>query len=134
MLTDIPKQLTSSTKNKSDADVAADYEYSRSNYYTLIDAGNEAIEEMLELAKETQHPRSFEVLGKLIKDISDVNDRLLKMQKAKKELAAAEEDAPKLGGGVTNNNMFVGSTTDLQRMLTEVGSSSEKVIVHEPKE
>lgn len=131
MIMDIPKQLTSSTKIKSDVDIAADYEYSRSNYYNLIEAGNEAIIEMLELAKETQHPRSFEVLGKLIKDISDVNDRLLKMQKAKKELATEEADTPKLGG-VTNNNLFVGSTTDLQRMLAD--AASEKVIVHDPKE
>jgi predicted house-cleaning noncanonical NTP pyrophosphatase (MazG superfamily) len=132
MITDIPKQLTSSTKIKSDVDIAADYEYSRSNYYKLINAGNEAIEEMLELARETQHPRSFEVLGKLIKDISDVNDRLLKMQKAKKELATEEADTPKTG--VTNNNLFVGSTTDLQRMLADAAASSEKEIVHDPKE
>jgi len=132
MITDIPKQLTSSTKIKSDVDIAADYEYSRSNYYKLINAGNEAIEEMLELARETQHPRSFEVLGKLIKDISDVNDRLLKMQKAKKELATEEADTPK--PGVTNNNLFVGSTTDLQRMLADAAASSEKEIVHDPKE
>ena len=132
MIMDIPKQLTSSTKTtKSDVDISADYEYSRSNYYALIDAGNEAITDMLELAKETQHPRAFEVLGKLIKDISDVNDRLLKLQKAKKELVSAETDTPK--PGVTNNNLFVGSTTDLQRMLADAAASSEKEIVHEPK-
>jgi hypothetical protein len=127
---DIQKPLISSTKtDKATKDINADYEYSRSNYYDLIDSGKEAIEEMLELAKETQHPRAFEVLGKMIKDISDVNDRLIKLQKTKKEITATDTNTSK--DGVTNNNLFIGSTTDLQRLLAD--ASNEKEVVNEPE-
>jgi hypothetical protein len=127
---DIQKPLISSTKtDKATKDINSDYEYSRSNYYDLIDSGKEAIEEMLELAKETQHPRAFEVLGKMIKDISDVNDRLIKLQKTKKEITATDTNTSK--DGVTNNNLFIGSTTDLQRLLAD--ASNEKEVVNEPE-
>ena len=114
---DIQKPLISSTTNNND-EVDADYNYSRSNYYELVDYGKEAIEDMLELAKETQHPRSFEVLGKLIKDVSDVNDRIIKLQKTKVDIRQLDSrDASESVGSITNNNLFVGSTTDLQRIL-----------------
>ena len=69
---------------------------------------------LAELARESEHPRAFEVLAQTIKNISDTTEKLMSLQKKKKELTAEEDEKQK---NVTNNNMFVGSTTDLQRLL-----------------
>lgn len=108
---------------KSD-EILDDFKFSRDNYYDLINSGTEAITAMLDLAKESEHPRAFEVLGKLIKDVADVNEKLLKLQKNSKELSTTQSNS---GGatGTTNNNLFVGSTTELQKMLS---GASEKII------
>jgi hypothetical protein len=98
-----------------------DYEYSRDTYYDLIEKGRESLELMIEVARESEHPRAFEVLSGMIKGIADVNDKLLDLNKKQKELT--KEDKP-TDTSTTNNNLFVGSTTDLQRMLL----GDEKVI------
>jgi len=97
-----------------------DYEYSRDTYYDLIEKGRESLELMIEVARESEHPRAFEVLSGMIKGIADVNDKLMDLNKKQKELT--KEDKP--AESTTNNNLFVGSTTDLQRMLL----GDEKVI------
>ncbi len=97
-----------------------DYEYSRDTYYDLIEKGRESLELMIEVARESEHPRAFEVLSGMIKGIADVNDKLMDLNKKQKELT--KEDKPT--DSTTNNNLFVGSTTDLQRMLL----GDEKVI------
>jgi hypothetical protein len=91
-----------------------DYEYSRDTYYDLIEKGRESLELMIEVARESEHPRAFEVLSGMIKGIADVNDKLMDLNKKQKELT--KEDKPS-ESTTTNNNLFVGSTTDLQRML-----------------
>lgn len=91
-----------------------DYEYSRDTYYDLIEKGRESLELMIEVARESEHPRAFEVLSGMIKGIADVNDKLMDLNKKQKELT--KEDTP-TESTTTNNNLFVGSTTDLQRML-----------------
>jgi hypothetical protein len=91
-----------------------DYEYSRDTYYDLIEKGRESLELMIEVARESEHPRAFEVLSGMIKGIADVNDKLMDLNKKQKELT--KEDKP-TDTSTTNNNLFVGSTTDLQRML-----------------
>ena len=90
-----------------------DYEYSRDTYYDLIEKGRESLELMIEVARESEHPRAFEVLSGMIKGIADVNDKLMDLNKKQKELT--KEDKPPESS--TTNNLFVGSTTDLQRML-----------------
>lgn len=90
-----------------------DYEYSRDTYYDLIEKGRESLELMIEVARESEHPRAFEVLSGMIKGIADVNDKLMDLNKKQKELT--KEDKPSESS--TTNNLFVGSTTDLQRML-----------------
>ena len=80
----------------------------------LIDKAEESIDTMMMLASDTEHPRAFEVLSQTIKNISDVTKNLMDLQKQKKDLTKEEREEAKT---VTNNNMFVGSTTDLQRML-----------------
>jgi superfamily I DNA/RNA helicase len=96
----------------------SDYEYTRQNLYDLLEKGQEAIYEMLEIAKETQKARDFEVAGQLIKSVGDVSDKLLDLQHKMKKL---KQEDPKLPNqtNVTNNALFVGSTADLQKFLKE---------------
>ena len=76
-----------------------------------------SLDSLAELARESEHPRAFEVLSRSIKDIGDVTDKLMSLQKATKELTTAKEDNEQ--AKVVNNNLFIGSTTDLQRMLLD---------------
>ena len=94
-----------------DGDLGEYYSYARDNLYNLIERGNDALEGILELAKEMEHPRAYEVASGLIKNVSDTTMELLKMQKELKLMK--DGDAPK-----TNvNNLYVGSTAELQEML-----------------
>lgn len=94
-----------------------DYEYSRQTYYDLIEKGREGIEEMIEVARSSEHPRAYEVLAKLIKDVGDVSDKLMDLNKKHQDINKVE-DKPQLEHK-TQNNVFIGSTTDLQRMLNK---------------
>ncbi len=89
-----------------------DYNYARENYYNLIERNQDAIEEMLEIAKQSEHPRAFEVVGQLIKSGLDANKELMTLHKTKKELST--EKTP---NNVTNQAVFVGSTAELQKLL-----------------
>ena len=91
-----------------------DYNYSRSTYYELVEKGKESLELMIEVARESEHPRAFEVLSGMIKNISDVNDRLMDLNKKKKDLDRKEEIKNIAN---TTNNLFVGSTAELQKLL-----------------
>jgi hypothetical protein len=99
---------------KIDKDVKDDYEFSRKTYKDLIYTGTRSMDVLAELARESEHPRAFEVLSQTIKNIGDTTEKLMNLQKQKKDLQKDEREEAKR---VTNNNMFVGSTTDLQRML-----------------
>ena len=98
-----------SDKNR---EIEQDYNESRETYNDLIDKGRESLELMIQVARESEHPRAFEVLSGMIKNTSDVNDRLMELNKKYKEVTKVEQ--PK---ETTNNNLFIGSTTDLQRLL-----------------
>ena len=102
------------------------FEYSRRTYYDLIEKGQGALEEMMEVAKQLEHPRAFEVVSGMIKNISDVNDRLMDLHKKKKDYN--KKDIPKPVDGTTNNNLFVGSTVELQRMLQDMNKEQDNVI------
>jgi len=91
-----------------------DYKYSRDTYYELVEKGKQSLELMIEVARESEHPRAFEVLSGMIKNISDVNDRLMDLNKKKKDIDRKEE-VKKIAN--TTNNLFVGSTTELQKLL-----------------
>ena len=97
-----------------DTDIDNDYQNSRENYYNLIDKGNEAIEGILEIAKEGQHPRAYEVAGQLIKSVSDATDKLMDLQKKLKDVNKEEEAK---GPSTVNNALFVGSTSELSKIL-----------------
>lgn len=103
------------TPLKSD-DIKKDYEYTRANLYSLIEKGQEAINGIMELAGEGASPRAYEVAGQLIKNVGDVTDKLIDLQKKLKEV---EEDVTKTTNNVTNNAVFVGSTTELSKLLKQ---------------
>ena len=109
MSKDIEKFLPPEEKN-----VDNDYKYSRDTYYELVEKGKESLELMIEVARESEHPRAFEVLSGMIKNISDVNDRLMDLNKKKKDLDKKEEIKNIAN---TTNNLFVGSTAELQKIL-----------------
>ena len=99
---------------KDKKEIKDDYEFSRSTYKDLIKVGTLSMDSLAELARESEHPRAFEVLSNHLKAIGDITDKLMKLQKNKKELT--EDDVRR---EITNNNVFVGSTTELQRMLLD---------------
>tara|TARA_R100000458_G_C8235669_1_gene216116 strand:- start:605 stop:997 length:393 start_codon:yes stop_codon:yes gene_type:complete len=99
------------TKN----DVEKDYDYTRGNLYSIIEKGQEAIDGILELAQETEQPRAYEVAGQLIKSVSDATDKLMDLQKKLKDV---EEEKTKTTN-VTNNALFVGSTSDLAKLIKQ---------------
>ena len=103
-------------KYESDSnDIKKDYEYARGNLYSLVEKGQEAINGMLELAQESEMPRAYEVLGQLIKTTTETTEKLMALHKIKKDV---EEDAPK-GPTTVNNALFVGSTTELAKLLKQ---------------
>jgi len=98
------------TKN----DVEKDYEYTRGNLYSIIEKGQEAINGILELAQESEMPRAYEVAGQLIKSVSDATDKLMDLQKKLKDV---EEESKVKGPSTVNNALFVGSTSELAKLL-----------------
>ena len=99
-------------KNVTD-DIDKDYEYTRANLYSLIEKGQESLNGIMELAGESASPRAYEVAGQIIKSVADTTDKLMELQKKLKEI---DEDKGKTTQ-VTNNALFVGSTTELSKML-----------------
>ena len=103
-------------KYTSDADdIKKDYDYARGNLYSLVEKGQEAINGMLELAQESEMPRAYEVLGQLIKTTTETTEKLMALHKIKKDV---EEDTSK-GPTTVNNALFVGSTTELAKLLKQ---------------
>jgi hypothetical protein len=94
-------------------DIDSDYKYSRENLYSLVERGQDAIDGILTLAKETEHPRTYEVAGQLIKNVGEVTEKLLQLQEKMKKL---NDEVGKTPSKVTNA-LFVGSTAELQKML-----------------
>ena len=98
-------------------DITKDYEYTRANLYSLIEKGQEAINGIMELAGESASPRAYEVARQLIKSVADTTDKLADLQKKLKDLE--EDTAQKTPSSVTNNALFVGSTTELSKLLKQ---------------
>ena len=114
---DIPVPVIS-RPSKEKEDVDADYEYQRENFYDLIEKGQDAIQGILNVAKESDHPRGYEVAGNLIKQVAEVTEKLGDLQEKMKKLKEVPNSAPK---NVTNA-LFVGSTAELQKMLKGKGN------------
>lgn len=97
-------------------DIKKDYDYTRANLYSLIEKGQEAINGIMELAGESDSPRAYEVAGQLIKSVADTTDKLIDLQKKLKDV---QEDNTKVSNNVTNNAVFVGSTSELSKLLKQ---------------
>tara|TARA_Y100001968_G_scaffold147467_1_gene134895 strand:+ start:2295 stop:2738 length:444 start_codon:yes stop_codon:yes gene_type:complete len=97
-------------------DVEKDYEYTRANLYSLIEKGQESLNGIMELAGESASPRAYEVAGQIIKSVADTTDKLMELQKKVKEV---DEEKSKGPSQVTNNALFVGSTSELSKMLKD---------------
>ena len=95
-------------------DITKDYEYTRGNLYSIIEKGQEAINGILEVAQDSDMPRAYEVAGQLIKSVSDATDKLMDLQKKLKDV---EEEKVQKGPSTVNNALFVGSTSDLAKLL-----------------
>jgi len=109
-------------KKKEKDDQKDDYEYTRGQLYNLISKGQEALDGALEVAQESGHPRAYEVAVNAMKQVADTTDKLLDLQKKMKDL-----DAPtKRETNNTTNNLFVGSTADLQKMLKQINKKEDK--------
>jgi hypothetical protein len=104
------------------ADVDDDYQYSRDRYKELINQAEDVLPALINLAKESESPRVFEVLSGMMKNMADITDKLMDLQAKKKHIITPTKNAvPALEGGatVTNNNVFIGNTADLQKMLID---------------
>ncbi len=97
-------------------DAEKDYKYARAQLYSLIEKGQETLNGVMELAGESASPRAYEVAGQVLKSTADITDKLADLQKKMKDL---DEDKPNTPNTVTNNAVFVGSTTELQKMLKQ---------------
>lgn len=113
-----PKKVVKASDKE---DPQKDYEYSRAQLYNLVEKGQEAVNGILDVCQDSQHPRAYEVAGQLIKHVADTTDKLVDLQKKMKALE--EDQGPK---NVTNNTMFVGSTSDLQKMLKKGLATASK--------
>ena len=110
----VEKESKSVEKTKKDS--TRDYEYTRGNLYSLIEKGQEALDSIMEVAGDSASPRAFEVAGQIIKSVADTTDKLMDLQKKVKEV---EEEKTKTTNNVTNNALFVGSTSELSKMLKQ---------------
>jgi len=109
------KPLVPRMEDKNKEDVDNDYKYSRENYYNLIEKGQEAIQGVLDIAQEGQHPRAYEVAGQLIGQVATTVDKLQDLQKKLKDL----KEVPNKTNANIKNALFVGSTAELQKMLNK---------------
>ncbi len=105
------------------SDIERDYDYTRGNLYSIIEKGQEAIDGILELAQESEMPRAYEVAGQLIKNVADATDKLMDLQKKLKEVN--EEEKVK-GPSTVNNALFVGSTSELSKLLKAQSKKEDK--------
>ena len=99
-----------------------DFKYARGNFYNVIERGTEALEDMLEVARQSQHPRAYEVVSTIMKTLMDANKDLIEVSQ-KKNVKEDKPESPDVG--VVNNNLFVGSTAELQKMLKDMRDGSD---------
>ena len=92
--------------------IETDYRYARENLYGLVERGQDAIEGILQLSKETEHPRAYEVAGQLIKTVGETAEKLIDLQQKLKKLEDEEQKV-----GTQHNHLYVGSTSELQKFL-----------------
>ena len=107
------------TEDETTKHIDTDYQYSRENFYNLIERGQDAITGILDLAREQEHPRTYEVAGQLIKTVSEVTERLADLQEKMQKL----KDVPDKGPSHVTNALFIGSTKELQSLISKEKSN-----------
>lgn len=113
----VPKKTELAELNPVDDKVDRDYDYARTNFYNIIETGTEALEQMLDVAKASEHPRAYEVVSTIMKTLVDANKDLVSMSAKKQE---SEDEKSPSEKTVSNNNLFVGSTAELQQLLKDM--------------
>lgn len=104
--------------------VEYDYEQTRNNLYTLLNQGQDALMAALSVAKQSEHPRAFEVVGNLMTQLADVNEKLMKLHEKKQKLDAPAKKEEQSKQVTNNNAIFVGSTTELNKMLQNMSKGN----------
>ena len=115
-----PKQQVLISEDKTEAD--RDYKYARDNFYNVIEKGTQALEELLDVASQSQHPRAYEVLATTMKTLIDANKDLVELSRKKNEEQTPKSD--QASGGKVTNNLFVGSTAELQQLMRNLNGES----------
>ena len=113
-IVEVEKRLPTLAKGNytKEEEQSSDYKYSREVFYSLVERGQDAIDGILDIARESEHPRVYEVAGQLIKTVSETTEKLIDLQAKMKEL-----DRDNTMPNKVQNNLFVGSSTELQRLL-----------------
>tara|TARA_Y100001963_G_scaffold95931_1_gene132043 strand:- start:1613 stop:2020 length:408 start_codon:yes stop_codon:yes gene_type:complete len=112
-IVEVEKKLPTITKsNSKHEEQSSDYKYSREVFYGLVERGQDAIEGILDIARESEHPRVYEVAGQLIKTVGETTEKLIDLQHKMKQLDKDDTMPDKV-----QNNLFVGSSTELQKLL-----------------
>ena len=119
-----PVERISEIIDPSTQQVEDDFDYARKNLYEVIGKSQEALEDMIDVARQSQHPRAYEVLNQMIKNVADISKDLLDLQKKKKDLIKREVQE---GPQTVNNNLFVGTTADLNRMIEEAQAKKNNI-------
>ena len=119
-----PTKTSSKNIKSGKEDVTKDYEYSRAQLYSLVEKGQEAVDGALDVAQQSDSARAYEVAGQLIKHVADTADKLIDLQKKMKDID--EVDIKQNTTNVTNNSLFVGSTSELQKMLKQTLKDNNK--------
>jgi hypothetical protein len=104
-----PREIANEKENK----IATDFNTSRANLHNLLIKGEEALKHSLEIAKQSEHPRAFEVVGNMIKQLADVNQQLLDLHKQQADVGRIQKEETK----TVNNNVFIGSTNELNKII-----------------
>jgi hypothetical protein len=115
-------KIVQRTEVPTDDKIDKDYEYARSNFYNVIESGTEALEQMLDVAKASEHPRAYEVVSTIMKTLVDANKDLVKMSTDKLKVEG-ESSTDSSQNPTTNNNLFVGSTNELQQLIKDMKNS-----------
>jgi len=112
--------------NDADQEKENDYQYARENFYNVIERGTQALEDMIDIAKASEHPRAYEVIATIMKTLVDANKDLVTMGQKKRENDALNNRSSEEQPGKVTNNLFVGSTAELQQMIKEMRQKDQK--------
>jgi len=112
----VPRNNAPPQDNSSAEEIVTDTKYVRSNMYDVIEKGHRAIDELMNVADQSQHPRAYEVLANMLKTMGDLNKDLIDLHDRKQKLLGEKPQAPE---SVTNNNLYVGSTADIMKLLND---------------